>query len=97
MDPTVAELLKTLGGGAVVTLVCWLLFTGRLVTRRENDNTIHDRDQWRAESRIKDQQFQELLEQNGLLLHEIGPTLTRFLAAMREEAERANEHPKDGP
>lgn len=37
------------GTGVVVLLVglFWMLATGRLVTRRENDATIADRDMWR--------------------------------------------------
>ncbi len=37
------------GAGVVVLLVLlfWMLATGRLVTRRENDATIADRDMWR--------------------------------------------------
>lgn len=89
MDPAITELLKTGGVGAVVMLVCWLLFTGRLVTRRENDLVVHDRDEWRAESRLKDQQIQELSDQNDRLLKEIGPTLTKFLTDMRQVAEDA--------
>lgn len=37
------------GAGVVALLVglFWMLATGRLVTRRENDATIADRDMWR--------------------------------------------------
>lgn len=56
--------------------------------QREVDDTNHDRDEWRAESRIKDQHIIELTEQNTALLETVGPTLTNFLEGMRQVAEQ---------
>ena len=56
-----------------------LIFTGLLVPRRNLRDVEHDRDEWRAEGRIKDQHIAELTEQNNILLREIGPTMTSFL------------------
>lgn len=48
-----------LGVVGVVVLVGLGLATGRLFTKRQYDEAVHDRDEWRAESRIKDQQIAE--------------------------------------
>lgn len=68
---------------AVVLGVGWLIAIGRLSTRREVDDIRHDRDQWRTESRIKDQTIADLTEQNAEMLHAFGPTLTDFLEGLR--------------
>lgn len=34
-------------GLSLVTAAIWMLFTGRLVTRREHENVLRDRDYWR--------------------------------------------------
>ncbi len=36
-----------IGTVSIVVLIFWMLVTGRLVTRRENNATIADRDMWR--------------------------------------------------
>lgn len=89
MDPFYAALLNNAGAISVGLGVVWMIATGRLVTRRENDNTVHREGEWRTESRIKDQQLQELSDQNDLLLNQIGPTLTKFLTDMRQFADDA--------
>ena len=52
-------LLDGVGVIAVVLLVFWMIATGRLITRREVEDVKHDRDEWRAESRLKDAQIAE--------------------------------------
>lgn len=61
--------LDGLGVVGVVLIVGWMLASGRLVTRREHDDLLHDRDEWRASHRISEAaraeavgQVQELLE-----------------------------------
>ncbi len=36
-----------IGTVSIIVLIFWMLVTGRLVTRRENNATIADRDMWR--------------------------------------------------
>lgn len=48
-----------LGVVGVIVILGWMLASGRLYTRRQYDEAIHDRDEWRTESRIKDQQIAE--------------------------------------
>lgn len=73
------------GGG-----IAWLISTGRWVPRKTHEDVQHDKDEWRTESRIKDQQIKELSDQNQILLNQIGPTLTKFLNDMREHAEETS-------
>ena len=62
------------------------LATGRVFTKRQYDDAMHDRDEWRAESRLKDAQILELTEQNTKMLNAFGPTLTNFLRELRKSA-----------
>jgi hypothetical protein len=62
-----------------------------LVPRKTYDDKAHEADEWRTESRIKDQQIHELTEQNTAMLRAFGPTLTDFLRGLRQAAERTNE------
>ncbi len=45
------------GGWALAGLAVLAIITGRLVPRSTLEDVIHDRNEWRAESRIKDQQI----------------------------------------
>lgn len=47
MEPAILELLGPLGASGLVALAVVLLYTGKLVTRRELDEAIRDRDYWR--------------------------------------------------
>lgn len=76
-------------GVGVLTLLGWLfwmLSTGRLVTRREHENRIADKDaqivMWRAVSETKDAQNHELLEQGRLSV--------QFMEALEERARRGD-------
>lgn len=93
MDYLPAGLLDGLGTVAVVLAGAWFLFTGRVVTRREVeqmqrnhdrelDDIAHDRDEWRAESRIKDQQIAEKDEQLGHL-EEVGRTVAQVMSGVQ--------------
>lgn len=55
MDPYLAALLVN-GGGVLTVLigVYWALVTGRLATRREVEDIMHDRDEWRTAHRISE-------------------------------------------
>lgn len=75
-------LFEGIGVVGVVLLVFWLLWSGRLVTKRELDNIAHDRDEWRAESRIKDQQLQIKDDQLDHLA-EVGRTVDSILHAIK--------------
>lgn len=43
----VGTVLDGIGTAGLLIWLFWMLSTGRLVTRRENDATIADRDMWR--------------------------------------------------
>jgi len=75
-----------LGVVGVVLILGWLLASGRLVTRREHEATVHDRDEWRAESRIKDQQIRERDEQLRHL-SEVGETVEAIMRSIQTRAQ----------
>ena len=74
------------GIGVVGLLVILFLglATGRLFTKRQYDEATHDRDEWRAESRIKDQQIAEKDAQLGYL-KEVGRTVEQFTRGLQRE------------
>lgn len=70
-------------GWAIVTLYTVAILRGRIVPRKTHEDTIHESQEWRTESRIKDQQIAELTDQNSKMLNAFGPTLTDFLRGLR--------------
>lgn len=85
MDAIPVGLANGVGVVAVVLLVGWLVFTGRLVPRRTHEDVLHEAQEWRTESRIKDQQIQEKDEQLRHLA-EVGRTVDAIMRAI---------HPKE--
>lgn len=85
-DQTLVGILN--GGGVigVVLIVAWMLWTGRLVTRREVDDIAHDRDEWRAAHRISETARVEEREHNAALVTEVANPVREFLAAFRSAA-----------
>lgn len=84
LPPQVAD---QIGVVALVVILGWAIATGRLVTRREHDQAIHDRDEWRAESRLKDQQLAEK-DQQLAHLAEVGRTVEQFTRGLQQEMDR---------
>ena len=85
MDAIPPGLLNGLGVVGVVLLMGWLVFTGRLVPRRTHEDVIHDRDEWRSESRIKDAQ---IAEKDMQLRHmaEVGKTVEQAFRGLQDQA-----------
>lgn len=85
-----------IGVVTVVLIVFWMLATNRLHTHgefermerdhlREVEDLAHDRDEWRAEGRLKDQQIDE----QGIQLRslsEVGRTMQAVLQALHDLA-----------
>lgn len=69
-------------GWAAFIVVMFLIARGQLIPRRTHEDTIHDRDEWRAESRIKDAQ---LAEKDGQLreLSEVGRAVNAVMRAIQ--------------
>jgi hypothetical protein len=93
LDGLPLALANGIGVVGVVLIVGWLVWTGRLVPRATHDAHVtllnerlddeqHEKAEWRTESRIKDQQIQELNEQNQML-RAFGTTLNDFLQGLR--------------
>lgn len=75
----------TLAPSAIAGLCVLLILTGRLVPRRTHDDALHDRDEWRAESRLKDAQ---IVEKDKQLTHmgEVGRNVLAIMQALRASA-----------
>lgn len=84
MDAIPPQLLDNLGTIALVILFGLALGTGRLFTRRQYDEAIHDRDEWRTESRLKDAQ---IAEKDVQLRHmaEVGNTVEQLVRGLQQE------------
>ena len=87
----VASLLDGVGVVGIIVLVGLGFASGRLYTKRQYDDVIHDRDEWRAEGRLKDQLITELVEQNNILLRDIAPAMTAYMAALERAGERGSQ------
>lgn len=75
------------GGWALLAIAVWAIISGRLVPRSVLDDALHDRNEWRAESRIKDQQIAE--KDNQLAhLRQVGETQIAAWRKVREIAEK---------
>lgn len=83
--------VSVLAPSALCGLFVLLVFTGQLIPKRTHDEVVHDRNEWRAESRVKDQQVVELQEQNAKMLNAFGPTLTDFLRSLRRAGVEARD------
>lgn len=78
------ELLGIGAGWLIVCIGIIALLRGNLVPRRTLDDAIHDRDEWRAEGRIKDAQIAELHIQVGHLA-EVGKTVEQLARGLQQE------------
>lgn len=96
-----------LGVVAVVALVGWLVWSGRLIPKATHDAQVqslndriddeqHEKGEWRTEARLKDQTVAELNQQNQAMLNAFGPTLTEFLQSLRRAGVGAREDGGDG-
>lgn len=90
IDGVPLSLLDSIGVVGVVLLVFVALIRGWLVTKREAEQTAHDRDEWRAESRLKDAQIAEKDKQLehmgevGRLVKDIMQSLQRWTPDKQE-------------
>lgn len=78
--------LGTLGigsGWALVALFVITIIRGGLVPRRTYDDKIHEAQEWRTESRLKDQQIAEKDAQLGHLA-EVGRTIEKVFRTQQE-------------
>jgi len=69
-------------GWLFVGMFVWLVYTGKLVPRSTHEDAIHDRNEWRSESRLKDAQ---IAEKDTQLRHmaEVGKLTESILTAVR--------------
>ena len=73
--------INILAPSALAGLAVLLVFTGKLVPSRTHLETVHDRDEWRAECRIKDARIEQLVKQNDQLL-EVAHTVNAVLRSL---------------
>lgn len=95
-----AGLLNGLGTVGLVLLIWWFLATGRFITRREADGIIHDRDEWRAEARLRDAELvvknEQIAEKDRQLAHlsEVGHAVESVMTAIQaQHRDRREESP----
>lgn len=81
----IGSLTDGIGTVGVILLVGFLVVTGRLVPRRTYEDQVHEANEWRAESRIKDQQ---IAEKDTQLRHmgEVGRTVEQIMGAISARA-----------
>ena len=80
-------ILDGLGTVGLCVLFVFALAKGWIVTRRELEQAHHEANEWRSESRIKDQHIAELDEQIRLL-GEVGRTVEQAFKELQAEKER---------
>jgi hypothetical protein len=73
-------------GWALAAVFVALVYWGKLIPRSTHDDVVHDRDEWRTESRIKDAQIHEKDEQ---LRHmgEVGRTVDHIMRSLPRPAD----------
>ena len=74
-------------GLALVAGAVWMIFTGRLVTRREHDAMRQDRDYWRSAHETSEATRRMQLEQQERILLPNSEIVNRVLTALKDEAE----------
>ena len=72
-------------GWVVVLFVIWCLITDKLVWHKRLDDKAHEANEWRTESRIKDQQIREQEIQLGHLA-EVGKTVDAIMRSIHRNA-----------
>jgi hypothetical protein len=74
-------------GGWLLTFAFVLaVMRGGLIPRKQHDDVIHDRNEWRAESRIKDAQIAEK-DLQLRYMSEVGETQKNVLVTLQQLAE----------
>lgn len=83
LDQIPVESLGIGAGWFLVGMFVLLIFRGMLVPRSTYEDALHDRDEWRAESRIKDAQ---IIEKDTQLRHlaEVGETVEAVMRAIQQ-------------
>lgn len=80
-------------GWALVAVFVVLIYRGALVPRRTYDDKVHDGNEWRAESRIKDAQIAEKDKQLRHL-EEVGHSVNAVMRAIQKGATPDHEVPE---
>lgn len=80
---------ETLGIGSgwmLVGVAVWMLYTGRLIPKRMHDEKVHEANEWRTESRIKDQQIAELSDSLRTLGGEMAPLVETTMRQIQKRS-----------
>lgn len=99
LDGLPIGLIDGVGTVGVCVLFTWLILSGRLVPRRTYDDAVHEKNEWKAESRIKDAQMakrdEQLGEKDRQLAHlgEVGRTVEALASAIQKAAHKVEESP----
>lgn len=85
------------GPGGLVALFVILVAVGRLVPRRTYDDKVHEANEWRTESRIKDEQIakkdEQIAEQNKQLGHleQVGHIVAQLVHGIEAQARKGGD------
>lgn len=74
-------------GWLLVVVFVTAMWKGKVVPRQSLDDALHDRNEWRAESRLKDQQIAEK-DQQLRHLAEVGETQKAVLLSLSKLADK---------
>jgi hypothetical protein len=70
LDGITTNLLVNMGSSGLLTIVVWMIFTGRLVTRREANHLIEELNHWRT-AFIQEQENTQALMETGLVTRDL--------------------------
>ncbi len=84
IDGVPAGVLDNISSVALVVLFALALGTGRVFTKRQYDEVVHDRNEWRTESRLKDAQIAEKDRQLSAL-SEVGRTIEHVMGSLQDQ------------
>lgn len=87
LDGIPVEVLGIGSGWTLVAVFVVLIYRGQLVPRKQYEDKEHEANEWRTELRLERQTNHELVEQNNLLLRDVAPAMTAFMASLQQAGE----------
>jgi hypothetical protein len=85
MDTIPWDIIRTGSPWILVSAFVLLVYRGNLVPRSTLEDANHEKNEWKTESRIKDQQITELHE-HVRLLSEVGKTVDAIMRSIQRNA-----------
>ncbi len=70
LEGLTVDLLTNVGSTGLLAVVVWMIFTGRLITRREADHLIEERNYWR-DAFLEEQSSTKALMETGRVAQDL--------------------------